>query len=277
MLRSFIALVFIVTAGLFTFPASLAFWEQRVLMNEERFITLGHEALERDEVQLALARRIAAEAEALEPRLSGEPALFLAQGLVSQLPRSSIANDALARAHALLRRLVRDESVDVEEEGIVLDLHPVVEHVVSELALTVGRELPPDAGQITIVEHADFAEGFRAARWFDTIAPIFIALPFVGFALAVLISPARLFAIAACGFVAALTAGIRIFLLETPLASAAVNATFVLPDARGATRETYDVLAATFVSQEFVILIAGLVVAIATLFLVTARVLTRAA
>jgi len=58
-MRKSASLLLIVIAGLLTFPAALAAWEQRVLMNEDGFVNLGNEVLKQDAVQEALATEVA--------------------------------------------------------------------------------------------------------------------------------------------------------------------------------------------------------------------------
>src|SRR5262245_31730379 len=51
-------LLLIIVAAVLTLPASVAAWEQRVLMNEDRFVEVGNEVLSKDAVQRELAKAI---------------------------------------------------------------------------------------------------------------------------------------------------------------------------------------------------------------------------
>jgi hypothetical protein len=226
-------------------------------------------------VQDALTQRIVAEIIALDLRLSPEVSRRLAEGFVAQLPDSSISEEALQRAHALLRRLVRGEAITAEDEAIILDLRPVVERVVAALNLQLPAadriQLPPDAGQVVLVQETDLTLAFRLARLFDAAAIYIAVLPLLAFALALLVAPNRLLALAACGAAVASTAGLRIALADGPLASRLVDAALLEPAARRAALDTYDTVAATFVQQEFVVLVVGLAVTIGALFLATVQ------
>jgi hypothetical protein len=231
-LRIILTSLLILLGSLLTFPASLAVWEQRVLMDEERFVAVGRDVLEQDAVQSALAQRIAAEvigSTLLDPDVPPEASRLVAAGIVRQLPESPIGDEALRRSHALLVRLVRDERLTAQEDSIVLDLRPVVERVLEGLDIagqggTGGIELPEGAGQVTLVHEADLTLAFRMARLFDTTAWYIAALPLVVFALAVIVSPARLMTLALIGLVVALLAGLRIFLIGGPVESLLIDA-----------------------------------------------------
>ncbi|HLF76180.1 MAG TPA: hypothetical protein VJB57_01700 [Dehalococcoidia bacterium] len=58
-MRNSLALALIVVAAVLTLPAAVAAWEQRVLMNEDRFVSVGNDVLSKDAVQRELAKEIA--------------------------------------------------------------------------------------------------------------------------------------------------------------------------------------------------------------------------
>ncbi|MPZ49659.1 MAG: hypothetical protein GEU75_10260 [Dehalococcoidia bacterium] len=279
MLRSLFAVLFIVAGAALSFPASVAVWEQRVLMDEDEFVSVGQDVLRGQAVQSRLTDRVAQEALAIEPGLSPEAGRLLAGGIVQQLPESAIGEESLRRAQALLVRLVRDEALSAEDDSIVLDLGPVLERIVTSLNLELPAseriQLPPAAGQIVLVQETDLTLAFRLARLFDATAIYIAALPLLAFALAILTAPSRLLAFGACGAVVAATSGLKIVLIEGALATRLVDAALIEASARAAAIETYDAVAATFVQQEFVFLVGGLTVAIASLFLAAARTVVR--
>src|SRR3989304_6260785 len=57
-LRSFLAALLILLGALPPIPSSLAFWEQRVLMDEERFVQLARDILGQEAVQERLGAPI---------------------------------------------------------------------------------------------------------------------------------------------------------------------------------------------------------------------------
>jgi hypothetical protein len=256
-LRGSLAVTLILIGAFLTFPASLAWWEQRVLMDEERFVSVGNDLLEREAIQDALANRIATEAEArgVQP----EASRIIAAALVRGLPDSVIANEALERAHTVLRRVIRDDTVRPDDETIVLDLRPVVESVISDATLEgAGVQLPPDAGQVVLVRGSDLSGAFRFARAFDDAAFYIAVLPLLVFALAVAVAPNRGLALFGIGLAIALTAGLRIFLIERPLASIFTDAALLEPGASAAADESYDLIAATLIQQEWTFVVIGI-------------------
>ncbi|HWC28690.1 MAG TPA: hypothetical protein VG845_01300, partial [Dehalococcoidia bacterium] len=192
---------------------------------------------------------------------------------------SSLGEASLVRAHALLRRLIRDDALAAEEDTIVLDLRPVIEGIVSglnaDLVPSERIELPPTAGQIVLVQETDLSTAFRLARFFDATAVYVAILPLIAFLLAILIAPARLLALALAGAAVAATAGVRIALIEGPIASDLVDEALISSSARNAALVAYDVIAATVISQEYVLLVTGLAVCIGALFLAAALSVSR--
>jgi hypothetical protein len=274
-LRGSLAVLLLLIAAALTFPASAAFWEQRVLMDEQQFIALGDEVLAEQEVQRLLTQRITDEAVAIEPRLPPEAARLLASRIVSQLPDSDISADALSRTHEVLRRLVRDEGVRPEDDAIVLDLSSVVARVVDEMglgSLSAQRAVvPPETGRFVIVQRGDVAQVFRAARWFDGAA-LYIALaPLAAFGLAVLIAPNRPLTLLGAGVLVAVAAAARIALLQGSLETRLVDAALLDSSARPAAQAVYDQLAQSFVQQDLIVLAAGVAVASVGLVLTLLR------
>jgi hypothetical protein len=275
-LRNFLAFVFILIGALLTFPASLALWEQRVLMNEERFVALGKEVLQRDAVQDALTDRVAAEGEAIEPRVPAPAQRVVASNIVRRLPESQIGAEALRRIYEVVHRLIsEDGAVQPEGEVIVLDLHPVVENVASDINQQLPRaqrvEVPPSAGRIVLVQEPDVAFAFRVARWFDGIAWYLVALPLVAFGIALLVASNRPLALMGAGMLVALTDLLRIYLVHGPVETQLIDAALLVPSAREAGRETYDAIANTFVKQEWWVVIGGIAAAIFGLVLLPIR------
>jgi hypothetical protein len=277
--RFFLAVFFVLIGAALTFPASAALWEQRILMDEDEFVSIGQEVFRQPDVQAELTDRVADEAVAIEPRLSPEASQFLAQGIVAQLPESSLGKASLQRAHALLVRLVHDEALTAEEDTIVLDLRPVIEGIVTglnaELASSERIELSSTAGQIVLVQETDLTLAFRFARFFDATAGYFFMLPLVAFGLALIFTPARLLTLALAGATVAVAAGLRIAVVDGPLASDLVDDALIAPSARNAALAAYDAIAATVISQEYVFLVAGLAVCIGALFLTAALSVSR--
>jgi hypothetical protein len=280
-LRFFLSLALIFCGSLLVLPASAATWEQRVLKDEHRFVTLGQEALRQPAIQDEITNRIVEEAIAFEPRLTTEAARALGGAVVEELPESNLGEDVLQGSHALLVRVLEDRSLRAEDDTVVLDLRPVVDGLVaginSALPPSERVEVPPEIGRIVLVQEKDFALAFSAARVFDRYAILVALSPVVAFALAILVAPARLLALALCGIGVAVAAGVLIALLDGPLATHAVDAALISPGAREAAMEVYEVVAANVIQQEYVVFIAGLTLAIGASVLAFLRTLIRVA
>jgi hypothetical protein len=278
-LRGSLALLLLLIGAGLTFPASVALWEQRVLMDEQRFIALGDEVLAEEPVQRLLTERIADEAVAIEPRLPPEAARLLAQRIVRQLPKSDISADALSRSHEVLRRLVREEGVRPEEDAIILDLSSVVARVIDERglgSLTPQRAIvPPDTGRFVIVQREDVTQAFGAARWFDSAATYIVLAPLAAFALALIVAHNRPLTLFGAGVLVALAAAARIALLQGSFETRLVDAALLDASARPAALAVYDQLAGSFMQQDVLVLAGGVAATAVGLVLTVLRLLVK--
>ena len=130
-MRKSAALLLIMIAALLTFPAALAAWEQRVLMNEDGFVDLGNEVLKQDAVQEALATEVAdGVASVLGPGLLGG---------ANSLLGASLGNDLTS----LLGSLLGPELGGKPQPGAKPGAGSGAEgNLIQPIALEVIRELP---------------------------------------------------------------------------------------------------------------------------------------
>jgi hypothetical protein len=258
-LRAILAALLVLLGALLTFPASLAVWEQRVLMDEDRFVAMGNDVLAEEPVQDAIASRIvdAIQAGGADPLILR----VVVNGVVGQLPGSGPGDQALLRTHALLRGLLRAERLAGDGDEIVLDLSDVAAATLAAAGLS--DDVPPVPVRIVLVQEQDLSSAFRVARWFDGAAVYIALLPVVAFALALLLAPNRPVVLGAIGVVVLATALLRIGVIEGPADALVTEAALLRSEARAAAEATYDVVAATAVRQELVTAGIGLVLVMA--------------
>jgi len=262
--RTFLSAILLIVAALLTFPATLAVWEQRVLMDEAQFQQLGNEVLAKENVQTALATRISDEVQRYEPRLQGPIVDAAAESIVQRLPDSPPGDLALQTSHELLVRLVRGERLEAEDDRIILDLRPTVDEVISQIPRQIfdaDVQLDEDAGRITLVAEEDLSLPFRLARWFDGAALYIAIAPAVVFLIAVVIASHRRTALALGGALIAVSAILRIVLMQTVIRDALLDAAIIDTSSRAAAVDVYDALTASLISQDVIFIAAGAILA----------------
>jgi hypothetical protein len=256
--RSFLAVLLVLVATALTFPATLAVWQQRVIMDRTSFVALSNDVLEKDAVQVALAERLATDVTAVDPRLETSTARSIALAVLAGLPGTPAADTALSATHSLLVNLIRNERLDTEAGTIVFDLRPVIDQVLADIGLN-AVQLPADTGRIVLIRSEDLTAALRTARFLDSAAPFVVAAPAVVLLLALLIAPNRSLMLALAAVAIAAAAGVRILLLESALGGRLIDDALLDPDARAAATATYDVLAASLIRQEVVVMLIGAV------------------
>src|SRR3954447_25740413 len=200
-MRSLLAAMLLLVAALASFPAVLAAWEQRVLMNESHFISLGEDVFKKPAVQSALTARVDTEVVGIATNAGADPTIAssvskpIVTKLVSELPESPIGRSVLTDSHKLMVGLIRNrEAIQTQNGLIVLDLRVIVQQVVQLVGATGlidPKLVPPSTGQIVIVKESDVTREFQAARAFDKYARYLEVLPIIFIVLALVVAPAR--------------------------------------------------------------------------------------
>ena len=111
-------------------------------------------------------------------------------------PRTqALWRQAVATAHDELLAVLRDEpgAVDILGTSVVLDLRPLVLELAERLAITadLADRLPEDAGAIRIMDADQLERAQDLTARFETLARWIWVVPFVLWALAVLLAPGR--------------------------------------------------------------------------------------
>ena len=279
-MRASLASLLILIGSLLTFTASLAWWEQHSIRDEDGFVKLGETILAKPPVQQAIADNIRDEVQDVVRRNTSDPPPRpvldeLTLKAVENLSTSNVASDALRTTHRLVLRVADlqeggDSAVQRDDDAIVLDLHQLVVNLTKDLQLLDPSargsiDVPPDVGRIVIVRSREVQVAIDALKAMDKAAPLLIALPFIFFGLALLIAPNKGLALMLIGGGVAGAALLRFFLLKGPLASLIRDLLADVPTAQGAGLASYDVFVDSFGHQDTMVLIAGVAVAIAGL------------
>lgn len=271
--RNSTAAFFVFIGAVLCFPASLALWEQQTLAKEQPFIELGRDIIDETPVQSAIAKAVADQVRGLsavkqveqQTRLNIDT---LAQTGVTALIESDEDDVALRGVYHTSRALAGLEKDTVQQSGddLVIDLRPTVRRVVDGLVSDVpalqGFQLPDNVGVVTITNAKSAGIALDAWRGVDTAAPYLIVLPLVPFVLALLVASGRGFTLFLIGAVIAGGAALRIFMLRGPLDSLledVVTGDSVYGDAGFA---VYGSIVDSYVSQEMIVLFAGVAVAV---------------
>lgn len=280
-MRNALAVLLVLIGALLTFPGSAAIWEQRVLTNQDAFVGLGQEVLREPAVQDRIAARVTEDvitvAEANGYSFSNGLATTVARNqmesmtraIVRDLPSSAIGERALITTHDTLLAVIENDRVRSNGDEIRVDFRPLVEQVlqtIENLLPSFPRlVLPEGVGEVVIVEEHDVAIAFRAARWFHGAAWYLAVLPAIAFAAALIVAANRQLVLFLIGLSAVIAAGLRIVIYEGPLRRIVIDN--VVDDAalRPAARGIYDPIAASLVSQEMVLLAAGIFVIVVSI------------
>jgi hypothetical protein len=174
--------------------------------------------------------------------------------------------DTAARAlHRGVMAVVRNDEPLLNEMGgqVVLNLRPVVERVVEELAGERGLEalsnldIPEDAGIIVVSEEADHPWLWDLVRWIDDFNPVIPIIAIVILALGILVAPNRRRAIIAAGAGLAIVAGLMLLALAVPVKE--LSTTWPpTPEGEQAVSNIYDILLDSFRRQQFAVVFVGL-------------------
>lgn len=309
-MRKSLSLLLIVVAGLLTFPASMAAWEGRVLISQDGFVSMGNKVLSRPEIQQELANEITKETSGLvggtggllgsipganeitgllgsilgspskpttpaKPNTTSGGALDslvqpIALDVISSLPNSDIGNEALRDTHASVIAALKSKDLRPEKNSIVLDLGPEVGSVLKQVQVVSSAKPDANAGKIVLIDPTDLAAVFRWARFLRGKTLILSALPLIALAAAAAVAPNRRLVPLYAGISLAVSSGLWILIAKGPLRPWVTNEVAADDAERRVAHAAYDVISASYVNQELVLLIVGVVIAIGGAALVKA-------
>lgn len=262
-MRSFLAGLLILLGALLTFPSSLAFWEQRVLMDEERFVRMTQDILGQPAVQDRIAQRIGEEAqrlaaeegEELDPAAVSDAALQVAR----ELPHSELGETLFRTVHRLMVRILRADVL--EYDTLVLETKPLIERVNADLGyqIDVARIEALQGQGLVVVREEEMPNSFKVARRLDAAADWIVLAPLLPFALALVVAPNRSRALAFTGVALVLVAALRIVLLEVVVEKLITDAAVLDPEAERAAFGVYDVLSASYERYDVYLILLGLI------------------
>jgi hypothetical protein len=177
----------------------------------------------------------------------------------------------LRQVHTRIIGLIEDRSTNVQFQGdsIVLDLHAILLQVAQQFGvsdpdgLLARVDLPPDAGQIVLVEDAGYIKtGADIAQRHQTITNATAIATIVTFLLAILVSRSRRATVRTVGYVliaVGVIASVILFPIRSIAASFAQNPS--------AAKAAFNELVLNYREQAFVMMLIGLLIAgVAALF-----------
>jgi hypothetical protein len=288
-LRNALAVVFVLIGAVLTVPASLAFWEQRVLTDRDGFVELGQDVFEKPAVQQQIASRIVADTEEIAAANgysipSGPAGNFarlqietLTRSIVAQLPQSPIGETALVAAHEAVVTVIDDDNERLTSSGdeVRVNFRPVVEEVLGTLQSTIPGfprvTLPQGTGEFVIVQKEDAALAFRTVRFLDGIAWYIAALPVAAFVVALVIASNRVVMLLLAGLATVLAAGAQIAFLQGPFRDSLIDNAVDDPALRPAALGIYDAVADSLIAQEMLLFVGGIFVIVFAIVLLALK------
>jgi hypothetical protein len=178
---------------------------------------------------------------------------------------STVLETALRTTHKAVMAVIKDDSALLSETNgqVILNLRPVIEQVVQELAGDRGQEalsqlnIPDDAGQIVIRDQAENPWIWKVAKWVDDFDPIIPIVTAIVFLLAIAIAKGRRRAIIATGATLAIVAGLTLLALGAPVKELATSWPKT-DEGKEATKQAYDIILNSFRRQQFITVLFGL-------------------
>jgi hypothetical protein len=200
--RRSLVLALVALAAVTAFVAVFALWAKRQLLETETWSETSTELLENDEIRSAVSGymvdtlflEVNVEADlqrALPPRAA--PAAGPIAGALRQLA-DNLADKALQRPRVQqlwkeANEATHETLLDVVEKGgsqnVILDLGAIIEQLGDQVGVEdAAGKLPPDAGQIVILENEDLAAAQNVVDLLETLAWALTALALALFGLA---------------------------------------------------------------------------------------------
>jgi hypothetical protein len=284
-LRSTIAGFLLVLGALLSIPASLAVWQDRAVLDEDRFVATANEALADDAVQQALAQHMTDEVLArldVQSIIAGRPDLAALQAVLPTAIRDTVydvcltvlRSDSLAptrdsmlrTAHRAVKALLLGDSRFIQQNGerVMLDLRPMIYEVVRQLGgdIAVQRAQTlagPDFGTLVLVQKSDVRWVRDIGDWVDRANPLLPVLAGAALLAAIAIAVNHLRMVAWAGGALVLGVVLTLLLLHGPVRELATGWVDNSGD-RAAAHATYDAFLDSFQAQEIVLGLLALVV-----------------
>lgn len=278
--RSLTAGLLLVLGALLSVPASIAVWQDRQVLDEDRFVASANEALDDNDVQAVLAARMAdavvMQLESLTG-LGGTSSLSILQSPLVGLSRSAITDvcltvlrsdsfvnlreNMLREAHRAVKAALLDDSQYVRENGerIELDLRPLIFEAVrqigGEIAVQATQAVTtPDTGVIVLVQGSDAQLVRDIGDWMDRVNPLVPIVTAAVLLLAIAAAHRRVRMLGIAGGALALVAVVTVLLLEFPVRELATGWPQD-PQDQDAARATYEAFFGSFVKQEVILIL----------------------
>ena len=288
--RSLLVVIFLFLGAVFAITANATVWANRTVFDTDRFVTTVDRALDDPTVQQSLATRLSdtlierGDVQARLRKRLPEGLQFMAPILAAQAHNiaydiclrllqndqvQAALNTAVRVVHQQVLHIIEDTgAVSVEGNQVVLDLGEVLRQVAEELnvnaqGLLGNLDLPPDAGQIVLIDDAPRASAIQELlQLHNTIAWLTVGAAVAMFALAILIAKDRRGALRTSGLVlvaAGLLSVIFLIPIRPIVAAFAKN-----PDSA---RIIFDALLRDFRIQSFLLIFLGLAVVLLSVML----------
>jgi hypothetical protein len=296
-IRLLVASFLIILGGVLSIPAAISIWQERQIQDEDNFVSTTTEVFEDEQVQVVLATRLT---EVIMTQTDIQQ--YISDGLVDLEDRagtnvpagikllaapltrlatqtvydicldilqsdafSTVLETALRTTHKAVMAVIKDDSALLSETNgqVILNLRPVIEQVVQELAGDRGQEalsqlnIPDDAGQIVIRDQAENPWIWKVAKWVDDFDPIIPIVTAIVFLLAIAIARSRRRAIIATGATLAIVAGLTLLALGAPVKELATSWPKT-DEGKEATKQAYDIILNSFRRQQFITVLFGL-------------------
>lgn len=200
----------IVLASIFAFLSVFGIWVERQLLNTDDWVHTSSRLIEDEKIRTALAdylvdqlyenvdvekdieERLPNDVKDLAGPIAGGARQVAGDGAVKVLETStaqSLWEDANRTAHEQLLAVLEDEkeAVSTEEGNVSLNVGSLVTNLASQIGIgaDLAEKLPPDAGQIEILESDELKTAQDITVAIKGLALVFSILTFVLFGLAI--------------------------------------------------------------------------------------------
>lgn len=300
-MRSLFVILLIAVGILLSVPASVAAWQERVVYDEDEFVSMIDESLEQEEVQTALAQRLTAtlmqELEIRDrigmtlTRLEEEGPEGIPEGIaLLEGPLTRVSNDAIYRAtlraieqeplqevrdkllravHRLVMAVIDDDVEVLESQGnqVVIDMKPILEAAILEVGGERGEsllervELDEDAGVIVLFEKEDVTGARLFFWWMRQSMPVLPITVLVMLFLAIAISRDRSRTAMIVGGLLVAVTALTVLAVSVA-GNVASDAIAQTPEGKEALKAVYDVIVRSFKQQQMLIILCGALLAI---------------
>jgi hypothetical protein len=205
-------------------------------------------------VASALRQRLPEDQKALAGPIAGALRELANRAAVRLLERPRVQAlwvDSVTVAHRQLIRLLDDRSTAIRTTNgvVVLNLRPLVIELGDQIAIVgdLGRRLPPDAGQITIMDSDELRQAQRATHLLDTLGRWLPYVTLLVAALAIWVAKGRRRETLRGLAIGAIVAGLLVLVLRRILGNHVVDALAGTDTSTDAVRDTWNILTSLLV------------------------------